>query len=407
MAVGLATVMPMTPTPAAASESRDRTSSPRAWSQPFRISQAPLWQGFDVGIGDDGTPAAVWATRNGIRARVRVPGEGWRPTVRLGRGFDPSLSVNDRGGMAATWLKLAPDDEYLLRASRRPAGGPWARPVTLFKGIVAGGTDVPDVSIGPGGKVTVVAAMSPQWPRIPWRPLAFTFADGHWSGAVPLSRRAASDVHVATAPDGRLTAAWLAGSARCAAQGTGASWSRPRCRAKPRTNALALDVDDAGRALLMTGAGVWSAMPGRRWQRESVPGGNLAAFDPWSIAIDASAPGRAAIVWEQGEQVSRTDIDFTMFASVRRLDGTWTRREYLSSRYPGSVGISGAGTSFATWSGRERIRVARKVSGKPWTRGVPVGDRPGGSLIAVNDAGTAILMFHRDSPANLWASWRP
>jgi hypothetical protein len=357
--------------------------------------------------------ATAWASSNqALRARVRVPGEGWLRTVRLGAATadNPSIAVNARGGVAVAWMEYRGDEE-LLRVARRPAGAGWTRPKTLYRGTPAFGTDAPDVSIGPLGKSTVAISISRRFHVNPPRPLAFTFADGRWSRAVELTSRPSHSVRVVTGPKGRVTAAWVTNrGARCTAHGSGSSWTRPICRDKPGSLGLELAVDAAGRVYLMNGVGIWSAAPGARWQREPVPGGDLDAFDQFSFSIDAAAPGRAVAAWSQGVQTGRDTIDWTMYASVRRSDGTWTRRAHLANRPDPSAAISGEGTAFVAWSGDAGIRVARKVTGHQWSDPPAIVGQPESYAprLAANRNGDALLVFRRPiTRPSVWAAWRP
>ena len=219
----------------------NRASASTAWRPPVKLAPAsPSVFGHDVALSN-GVAAVAWATGRGLRVRVRVPGVGWRRTVRLdGSGSDsPSVSVNDRGDLVVAWTKVGPRRE-MLRVSRRPAGGQWTRPKTLAKrpSFV---TYQPDVSIGPLGKVTVVASYSRRGERTA-HPRVFSFIDGRWRRPASFGGGYATTVGVVTGPQGLVTVAWLP-------TGVGAAW-----RAAPAVRGLE---PRAGRSRGPTSTWIW------------------------------------------------------------------------------------------------------------------------------------------------------
>lgn len=407
VAAGNAAIVPGPVTPDIGS------SAVTPWNPPVKL--APRSFGvFDRGAAlSDEIAAVIWAGARGVRVRVREPGVGWRRTVRLdGRGSDsPRISVNDRGDLAAAWTKTGPR-RTLLRVARRPAGGQWTKPSTLARGTPAFGTDEPDVSIGPLGKITVALSYRRRGDSTS-RPRVFSLIDGRWGRAVALTRRFGNSVRVVTGPEGHVTAAWLNNSGvRCVSNGAGRAWTRARCWKRPRTGLnMELAIDNTGRVYLMTYNRVWSRAPGTGWRREPVPFGKFVAFpEGEAFSIDSSSAGRAAVAWSHGRQTGRADIDWTTFASVRRTDGTWTPRVRLARRPAPSTAITDRGTTYVAWSGRLGIRVARKPAGQPWghPRGIVGKPQSVVPLIVVNPEGNALLAFQRGlSRSSLWAAWRP
>jgi hypothetical protein len=169
-------------------------------------------------------------------------------------------------------------------------------------------------------------------------------------------------------------------------------------------------IDDTGRVYLATYSRVWSRAPGAGWRREPVPFGRFFAFPEQDVlSIDASSAGRAVLAWSDGSIRGRSNIRWTTFASVRRPDGTWSRRVRLS-RAPATAAITDGGTVYVAWPGRLGIRIGRKPAGQPWgrPRGL-VGKRgTGAPLIGASSEGKALLTYTRGYfDGSLWAAWRP
>ncbi|QZY29706.1 hypothetical protein [Nocardioides coralli] len=386
-----------------------------AWHQPLK--QAPARVGVfdhDVAMGDR-VAAIAWAGTRGVRVRLRVPGTDWHQKVRLdGRGSrSPSVAVNDRGDVAVAWTREG-RNHTRLRVSRRTAGGQWNGPTTLAVGTPAFGTDGPEVSVGPRGKVSVGLSYARRGGWQP-RPRVFTFLDGRWGGPATLARRGGNGLRLVTGPRGRVTAAWVNDSgARCVANGANRTWSPARCWARPWAGVpLDLAVDDQGRVYLMSYHGVWSRAPGGEMRREPVPYGRHDAFGgDNSFSLDASAPGRAAVVWSSGRQTGRASVAWRTFASVRSPDGSWSPRAQLSREPAASVAVSDVGTTTVAWPARDGIQVVRKLDGQPWSDRRTVVGKPMSSApyLDVNASDDVMLLFTRrfdTSHASLWTAWRP
>ena len=179
-----------------------RSGVTQRWTPPVELTSRTEILGSSLAIDGRGVAVAVWATPEGVSARRRTPGAGWLAPERLDAGYAPRVASNARGDLVAAWVRSVPGQEEVsvLRASRRPAGGDWTRPVTLGRGTTAFNTDVPVVAIGPGGSASVAISIG-RHPH-PWLPTIFTFARGRWSGPVRMSSHRGWALDLAAGPDG-------------------------------------------------------------------------------------------------------------------------------------------------------------------------------------------------------------
>lgn len=375
-----------------------RSGVTQRWTPPVELTSRTEILGSSLAIDGRGVAVAVWATPEGVSARRRTPGAGWLAPERLDAGYAPRVASNARGDLVAAWVRSVPGQEEVsvLRASRRPAGGDWTRPVTLGRGTTAFNTDVPVVAIGPGGSASVAISIG-RHPH-PWLPTIFTFARGRWSGPVRMSSHRGWALDLAAGPDGVRVAGWHTDNGWCTVHSRHAGWTRPVFLA---TDSARLAVDGEGRSYAVTDDGVWSTVSGRRWVREPVPvtdaGLGHGQYDV-DFDIAARGPGRVAVAWEPGRYVGHDVQRCVMFGTVRRPDGTWTRLTRLSTRPGASVGLTATGTAYIAWPGPggRGVKVSHRVMGRKWTTPATIGgNHVLDAHLVVNGGGDLTLMYER------------
>jgi hypothetical protein len=279
---------------------------------------------------------------------------------------------------------------------------------------VANGTDRPAVAVGPSGGITVAVSLRSR-ERDRWRPTVVTYAAGGWSAPVRVGPRVGAGVEVAAGRPGQTVVVWSDDDRRaCTTRsvpraGHHPTWRRATCFAT-HTGALKVALDEAGRTYVMSGRAVWSRTPERRWRRERIPGGDLEVFDEFSMGLDASSPGRAAVLWSKGRQTGRDEIDFKMYMSIRSPDGTWSRPRRVSSSGSPAVGIAADGTTYAVWSSAGAAHVAVRTPRGSWSDPVLLrrGHAYPGVAIAVSPRGQALLgiRFGGYPRHSLYGAWQ-
>jgi hypothetical protein len=139
----------------------------------------------------------------------------------------------------------------------------------------------------------------------------------------------------------------------------------------------------------------------------------LEVFDQFSMALDASSDGRAAVTWTRADYTGRDTVDATTFVAIRRPAGTWSRPHVISKTFGGPIDITSDGTVYVSWAEAGRAIVVRKAAGSSWEETSRFTYRPPRSpyssmTMAVNNREWAILGIRNGSYPRytLRAAWR-
>ena len=225
-----------------------------AWSEPVTVSGGDMVGArAQVALDGRGNALAVWSSfsgrASGIRASSKPAGSSWRKPVTVMSGGGPQgalqVSFDLRGNAIVVW-----EQTYLTGGSYRdvilaafkPAGGAWRPAVEVGPGNTYRGG--PQVAFDARGNAIVVWVLL----RGLWIEAAFRPAGGNWRKPVTLARERGEEAHpqVAFDPHGNATAIWGYHHPRsstsvihAAFRPTGGGWTRP--------------------VLIAAGAGSWSA----------------------------------------------------------------------------------------------------------------------------------------------------
>lgn len=172
-----------------------------------------------VALRAGGDLVAVYATHDSVMTRDRIVGEGWTPPVQLASDFGLVDVAVGAGSSVAAWTSWVPRSPTLT-AARRPAGQPWAKPITFDP---PGGTWGDGVRVWVDGTGRATAA---------WRQnrIAITRSaapSGNW-GPQTTFGKALGAVDLAGNSAGDLLLAWRAksaGNVRVAYRPAGRRWA--------------------------------------------------------------------------------------------------------------------------------------------------------------------------------------
>lgn len=175
------------------------------WREPVDVTPAGGAREPRVGIDLHGTATVVYGRQlfghpQVLKARRRVPGEGWtRPAVVAAEGYGHSLGV-DRAGDAV--VVFSPDFSA-VQAVSRPAEGRWGP----ARSLSPTGVQVNDFALAVNGPGDTVVALGRSGGRVD---LVRRAVDGPWSAPVPVADPGTpvSDVVVALNGAGDTFVGW-------------------------------------------------------------------------------------------------------------------------------------------------------------------------------------------------------
>lgn len=184
------------------------------WSERHRLSRPDTESGAgSIDVSSDGRVVAWQEQDFGFRvwARRRLA-TGWGTARFLGAGLNPRVSVNQRGEAVVAFN--GPNNSFSDVSAVRlyPSRG-WGSPARLTTGPVNSLLDRPDVTIGPGGRATVVwqrGTYSGAGTRVERIEVAQSSHNGGWNAAQVLASVSSSDLdtpRVLSVP-GVVTVSW-------------------------------------------------------------------------------------------------------------------------------------------------------------------------------------------------------
>jgi hypothetical protein len=311
-----------------------------------------------------------------VAAPAARAADGWNPAQFMAfagaryRDFGPPhVAVNERGAAVAVWTaNRVIDRNYELRASRRPPGGPWSAPVTIFG--PAGDDMSPHVAIDSSGTAIVSWAVHHGAPNGEFAvEAAVGLPDGTWSQPARVSGEGVVELDAGVVLDraGNAVSVW--------AQNDGGN-----------TSVVMASTRAAG--------GRWSAP-----ERLSARGGLVQ-----EVAFATDASGAATVVWNR----LRVSEDRAFVEAVERpAGGRWGAPEVLGTsddlfRVDLRLAVGPSGAAAAVFGDRLAVRDA----GGRWSQGV----NPFGPVIvgrgfelAVDARGEAFAVFEaRDEEIGRW-----
>jgi hypothetical protein len=300
------------------------------WTEPVRVSQAPVAHGFGphLEVTPDGAAVVVWhpLRQRGLAAARRPPGEGpWLPPVLLdvARTYHAALGVNDHGGAIVVY-----DDDIGISSARFLRDGrQWTTPVRIDPdGPWADDGIWPDLAVnGPGDAVTVWHRQwGPHYPTIDQVESRMRPAGGIWQATEPISARSREDFQrpaVALDQRGRATVGWVQDQRkvqvrRSTRQGT---WRR----------------------IVTVATGI----------RHPV-------HHPLSVQVEGNRRGDALVLWP-----TRRDGVGRLEATFRPVAGNWSlaRRLTPDSARPGhswAAAVKRSGGAYVTWvTGTDQLKI--------------------------------------------------
>lgn len=368
------------------------------------------YQGYDGGrlaLAADGAAVVVWAPPGHVWAKRFIPGVGWTQPRHLGRGSAPRVAMNDRGDIAVVWQGSA-HGHAALRVAHRPHAGAW-NTATVWRGSAR--DDGPQVSVGAGGKVTVVVQAATE-EESPARAMVFTRVR-RWSGPRILS---APGVHtlstrVVSGPRGEVTVAWthtkdVLHNRVCTSVSRDGGWSEPKCWRTMAVTMMEMSADDRGRVYVFDGLHVWSRGPGRVWVLEPAPSVQGAA----RLVVDAAGNGHVVVMWILGCGCSDTPV--VLKVSRRRQDGAWSSVHTLPGSRDGDAAISRRGVVTALMNRgesaeSETLVVTRKHPRSTWSTPVVLAGETFTFQIEVAPSGSQALWREGYDQGSIWTARRP
>jgi hypothetical protein len=311
-----------------------------------------------------------------IAAPAARADEGWRPAQFMAfenaeyRNFGPPrIAVNERGAAIAAWTaNRTLDRNFELRVSRRPPGGPWSAPVTIFG---PSGDDVgPHVAIDPSGTAIVSWGVHNGAPNGEFAvEAAVGLPDGTWSQPARVSGGGIVELDAGVVLDraGNAVSVWV-------------------------------QKDGGNTSVVMAS----TRAPGGRWtapERLSARGGLVQ-----EVAFGTDASGAATVVWNR----LRVSEDRAVVEAVERPSGgRWGASEVLGTsddlfRVDLRLAVGPSGAAAAAFGDRLAVR----DPGGGWSRGVnPFGPVVVGREfeLAVDADGEAFAVFEaRDEEVGRW-----
>ena len=330
------------------------------------------------------TLTAVWRREDVndlVRSAYRPAGGAWSPAVDLTGAVtavsDPQVVVDPAGTATAAWradTALAPGFN-LLWASTRPPGGAWSDPVLVSQGGSHEVYAFDLVTDAVGTASLLFNQTDGTQARIRWssRP-----AGGTWSAYGPVSSNAfpVAEPDLAVDPAGTLTAVW---------------W---------QSNSMHSVITTSTKPV----GGAWEAA-------KDLSDDDVDSSLP-QVAVDAN--GTAMVTWRTGS----SDPNFSVLASTRSADGTWTAAPAPLSAVgdiaaPDLV-VDAAGNATAVWTrrvnGHEVAEWAGRPAGGSWSAAVALSDpdlTASEPQLGSDAAGTVTATWALHSPSIVQSARRP
>ncbi|MFT3863727.1 MAG: hypothetical protein QM729_05585 [Solirubrobacterales bacterium] len=332
-----------------------------AWSRPVAFAA----DAFEptVAFGPEGDALALWSGPRGIEAASGAPARGWSKRALVAReeiALGPELAIDGAGEAIAIWRRMPVSGGSSIRVSTRSPGGRWSAPARVSRG--KGDAASADLAVTPGGEAIAV-----WWQKDGRRSVVRASSrprGGHWSRPVDLSVPGENAVapRVAIDPAGEAVAVWRRfdgahGIVQAASRPRGGGWSHPVDLSRRGRNAERprIAIYEGGEALA-----VWERFDGRN---ELIEAASRPAGRSWSSPARLSKPGRSAhapslatsssgasvVVWE------RSGADGPVIqAATRSAAGGWSAPALVASSAGSAqpaVALGPEGEALAAWGG--------------------------------------------------------
>jgi hypothetical protein len=387
-----------------------------------------------VAVRANGEAVAVWSSPGGFVAAVRDPSGDWaraRALVRSGDVDDlrsEQVAIAGDGTAIAVWAQSGRTPApWLVKASLRPPGGRFARPVTIARAARA---ERPDPRLTVRGGMAAIVWSSGNGAKLVWRTRRTGFT-------APRKMPWGSEVDAALDRSGRLHVLFARpkSSGRCPENAVwtvtgryGERFTAPRLVADESAMDLAVEVARHGDAITvwrgfscdidkaeppgMTPVRAAIARDGRRFRapRTLTP----AHEDGLSTRLAVGPRGDALVTWERPERASGVGA----WIAVRPAGGRFGAAQPLSP--PGlnvstpSLAVDREGTATAAFVRRTQLPelyVTRGPTATPLPPAVPLarwedagpGDQWSGTTSLAASGDRAVLLWSRDEDHHLAA----
>ena len=406
------------------------------WLAPVDIS-APGTRPLEAQIAIDarGGAVAVWSSLRGVQSFVqaaeRPAGGAWQPPTEVApAGHDPQVAVDARGDAFAVWERYS-RGRYVVQAAIRPAGAAWSRPVDLS--AASAQSTRPRIAVDPRGDA--VAAWSSRAGGVSTVQAARRPASGPWRRPVDIARAASrrrvefGGVDVAIA-NGNAVAVWerfVLGSERtqstrvqAATSAAGRRWRSPVSPAAAGRDASSPDVAAGERGGTVA---VWVNGPSAAGMPSRIQGSWLLANGRWGARANLSPAGReagqprvavdahgtATSIWNHADLGGKPRL----LSAVGEAGGRWQAAVDVVApgeiAGPAELAVGARGDAFAIWDrvlslravDQRRnfvVRAARRAPGGGWQAPVDlsaVSFPEGSAKIAIDPAGGAVAIWSR------------
>jgi len=345
-------------------EAVGRDHSSAAWDSPVPIARPGIGDRPTVAMNDAGRAAIIWVHDIGrdrvVQATYRVG-----PTAAFPNPNDLSAAVLEvrshhvaldaAGNAIVVWAERHVDTFEVAAEVRSAASGTWGAPIVLSKGAVSAG---PALSVTPAGEAFV---------------------------------------------------AWVEGGVVQVARGelSGGAWESPVAVSSGAGSEVALAVNAAGDAVVVSGGQAASRPVGGAWSAVALVDASLVAAGP-DVAL--AADGTAVTVWVGGDGYLR--------AAVRRGEGPWSAPAAVA---PGSasapqVAIDPGGNAIALWRDDANLMAALRpaVAGAWQPAEKLAGGETSSPRVALDAAGNGVAVWNSRSgdlvpvfTADFAAAWQP
>jgi hypothetical protein len=354
------------------------TRQPNArWAPPQQLSGPDEAGTGAIGVDPQGRITAVWSEglASTMMYALKLPGQPWSAAAPIpdGDGGNPDIVVASDGTATAVWQKGTTADTLVIRAARRPVGGPWSAVETIspawsyrphVEGDTAGDVTVSYTHEAAGGTQRYMYAVD--------RPNS-----GPWGTQTPVGGPALTDnvSDLVVAPNSGLAAVfWQDGSL---------------------TAPMAARVRTLGTA--------WSA--GTTTPISGGTAGRLDLSERDRAAVDGQ--GLVTAVWTAGKKV------LTAYRS--ETTGTWTAPTPPAEIDPGDgamplensqIASNAFGRAVATWTAvgsANRFALRGPGGGAPWSAPKPIDAVPADAVpldLAVDDTGRVVYAWSAELGLN-------